>query len=583
MRKHKNPRVMLALTFLIGSLSLLFSCGGGSSATTPAGQGGTTGSNGMISGTAIKGPISGGTVTAYAITNGTMGMQLASGTTDSQGNFNMSIGDYAGSLMLQMSGGTYVDEATGSTVTMAPGDVMTCVMTSLSTGTTVTGIQVTPLTSMAQAMAQNMAGGMTGTNITAANTAIGNYFMVNDILHTQPMNPLASGASSTATRDMQNYGMAIAAMSQSAKDMGMTSSSSMVTAMMNDASDGVMNGLTGTTPIMMGGMMGGSSMMTTTAGTSGLATEMATFITSTLNMSGVTVTDMQTLMDKLASSATGTVQGGGGTPMNGMTSGTVFNGTMNNATVMAYSVNNGMMGAQLSSGTTDSMGGFSLSLGAYSGPVMLRVSGGTYVNLATGTTLTMPMSDAMTAVIPSLASGATVTGIQVTPLTSMAQAMAQYMTGGMTGSNIAAANTAVGNYFMVSDILQTMPMNAAISGSGATATSDMINYGIVIAAMSQYAQTLGITDPAALITAMMNDASDGVMNGNMGNTSIAMGGMGGGMMGGGGTMMQSTAGTSGLATAMTTFMGSTTNNSGLTVTDMQSLINALDASNGAIQ
>jgi hypothetical protein len=582
MQKHRILRTILSLMFLIGSLSLLFGCGS-SSLTTPVEQGGTTGSNGMISGTAIKGPISGGTVTAYAITNGTMGMQLASGTTDSQGNFNMSIGDYAGSLMLQMSGGTYVDEATGSTVTMAPGDVMTCVMTSLSTGTTVTGIQVTPLTSMAQAMAQNMAGGMTGTNITAANTAIGNYFMVNDILHTQPMNPLVSGASSTATQDMQNYGMAIAAMSQSAKDMGMTSSSSMVTAMMNDASDGVMNGLTGTTPIMMGGMMGGSSMMTTTAGTSGLATEMATFITSTLNMSGVTMTDMQTLMDKLASSATGTVQGGGGTPMNGMVNGTVFNGTMNNATVMAYSVNNGMMGAQLSSGTTDSMGGFSLSLGAYSGPVMLRVSGGTYVNLATGTTLTMPMSDAMTAVILSLASGDTVTGIQVTPLTSMAQAMAQYMTGGMTGSNIAAANTAVGNYFMVSDILQTMPMNAAISGSGATATSNMINYGIVIAAMSQYAQTLGITDPAALITAMMNDASDGVMNGNMGSTSITMGGMGGGMMGGGGTMMQSTAGTSGLATAMTTFMGSTTNNSGLTVTDIQSLINALAASNGTIQ
>jgi len=41
--------------------------------------------------------------------------------------------------------------------------------------------------------------------------------------------------------------MAIAAMSQSAKDMGMDSSSSMVTAMMNDASDGVMNGLMGGT------------------------------------------------------------------------------------------------------------------------------------------------------------------------------------------------------------------------------------------------------------------------------------------------------------------------------------------------
>ena len=342
---------------------------------------------------------------------------------------------------------------------------------------------------MAQAMANNMAGGMTGANIAAANTSVGNYFMVTDILHTQPMNPLVSGSSGTATQDMKNYGMAIAAMSQSAKDMGMTSSSSMVTAMMNDASDGVMNGLMGSTPIMMGGMMAGSSMMTTTAGTSGLASEMATFITSTMNKSGVTATDMQTLMNHLTSSATGTIQSGGGTMMNGMVSGSVFNGSMSNATVMAYSMTGGAMGAQLASGTTNSMGSFSLSLGAYSGPVMLKMSGGSYTNLATGTTMTMLTGDVMTAVIPTISSGTTITGIQMTPLTSMAQARAQAMTGGMTDANIAAANTAVGNYFMVTDILHTTPMNAAVLGSGGTATTDMKNYGIAIAAMSQYAQT----------------------------------------------------------------------------------------------
>jgi hypothetical protein len=581
MRKHKKLRVMLTLTLLIGSMSLLYGCGGGGggSATNP---GGTTSANGMVSGTAVKGPISGGTVTAYAITNGTMGMQLASGTTDSQGHFNISIDEYTGSIMLQMSGGTYVDEATGVTVSMAPGDVMTAIMTTLSAGSTVTGILVTPLTSMAQAMANNMAGGMTDANIIAANTAIGNYFIVNDILHTQPMNPLVSGSSSTATQDMKNYGMAIAAMSQSAKDMGMATSSSMVTAMMNDASDGVMNGLMGSTPVMMGGMMAGSSMMTTTAGTSGLATEMATFMTSTLNKSGVTAGDMTALMNKLTTSVTGTITSGGGTPMNGMVSGSIYNGTMSNATVMAYAVSGGSMDAQLASGTTNSMGSFSLSLGAYSGPVMLKMSGGSYNNLATDTTMTMSAGDVMTAVIPTISSGATITGIQMTPLTSMAQARAQAMAGGMTDANITAANTAVGNYFMVSDILYTVPMNAAVLGSGSTATTAMINYGIAIAGMSQYAQTVSMTDPAALISSMMNDASDGIMNGKMGSTQITMGGMGGGMMGGGGTMMQSAAGTSGLATAITTFMGSTANKSGLSATDMQTLINKLTTSNGTI-
>jgi hypothetical protein len=580
MRKHKKLKIMLTLTLLIGSMSLLYGCGGGGSSATISG--GTTGANGMVSGTAVKGPISGGTVIAYAITNGTMGMQLTSGTTDSQGHFTISIGDYAGPIMLQMSGGTYVEEATGATVSMAPGDVMTAIMTTLLTGSTVTGIQVTPLTSMAQAMANNMAGGMTDANIAAANTAIGNYFMVNDILHTPPMNPLVSGSSGTATQDMKNYGMAIAAMSQSAKDMGMTSSSNMVTAMMNDASDGVMNGLTGSTPVMMGGMKAGSSMMTPFAGTSGLATEMATFITSTLNKSGVTAGDMTALMNKLTTSATGTIPSGGGTPMNGMVGGSVFNGTMSNTTVMAYAVSGGSMGAQLASGTTNSMGSFSLSLGAYSGPVMLKVMGGTYANLATGTTLAMQAGDFMTAIIPTVASGSTVTGIQMTPLTSMAQARAQAMAGGMTDVNIDAANTAMGNYFMVSDILHTEPMNAAVSGSGNTATTNMKNYGIAIAAMSQYAQSISMTDPAALILSMMNDASDGIMNGMMGSTSITMSGMSIGMMGGGGTMMQSTAGTSGLASSMTSFLGSAMNRSTLSATDMQTLINQLSATNGAI-
>jgi len=287
-------------------------------------------------------------------------------------------------------------------------------------------------------------------------------------------------------------------------------------------------------------------------------------------------------MNQLTTSAIGTIQSGGGTPVNGMVSGSVFNGSMSNATVTAYAVTGGTMGAQLASGTTNSMGSFSLSLGAYSGPVMLKMLGGSYENLATGTTMTMLTGDVMTAVVPSIASGATVTGIEMTPLTSMAQARAQAMTGGMTDVNIAAANMAVGNYFMVSDILHTAPMNAAVSGSGGTATTDMKNYGITIAAMSQYANTISMTDPAALISSMMQDASDGIMNGMMGGTSITMGGMGGGMMGGGGTMMQSTAGTSDLATAMATFMGSAVNKSGLTATDVQLLMNQLSTSNGSI-
>jgi hypothetical protein len=99
MQMYKKLTIMMALILFVGSLSLLSGCGGGgSSATTPAGT------NGMISGTAVKGPVAGATVTAYGITNDVMGTQVATGTTDLMGNFNISIGDYTGPVMLQMSG-----------------------------------------------------------------------------------------------------------------------------------------------------------------------------------------------------------------------------------------------------------------------------------------------------------------------------------------------------------------------------------------------------------------------------------------------------------------------------------------------
>lgn len=298
MNSHMNLRVILALTLLIGSSLLLFSCGGGGGGTMTAG--------GTISGTAVKGPVNGATVTAYAINNGTMGARIGSGMTDAQGNFTISIGSYSGSVMLQMNGGSYTDEATSTSMAMNSGDVMTTVIPSVVSGSMMSGIQITPLTSMAQARSHTMAGGMTETNITAANTAVGSYFAVNDILHTQPMNPLVSGSGIGADTDMRNYGMTIAAMSQEAATLGMPFSSGMITAMMDDASDGTMNGMMGSTAISMsgmGGMMGGG-MMSLTAGTSDLATAMTTFINNTaVNKSGLTTTDMQTLITKLNGSS----------------------------------------------------------------------------------------------------------------------------------------------------------------------------------------------------------------------------------------------------------------------------------------
>lgn len=545
----------------------------------PGAGGGT--SSGMITGTAVKGPVGGATVTAYAVENGMMGAQLGSAPTDTSGSFAVSVGTYAGPVMLRVSGGTYPDEATGSTMTMLGGDAMTASMPPVAASATTSEIRVTPLTSMAQARAVNMSGGMTAANIATANTAVGTYFSVSDILHVMPMDPTAAGSGAVATQDQRNYGMAIAAVSEYAHSIGMTTSSSgMVTAMMEDASDGVMDGMAGSTAISMagmGGMMGGT--MQPTAGTSGLATAMGAFIGSSMNRSGLTATDMQALMNQLAASNGQLPGAGGGTTPFGTMSGTAFMGAMTGGTVAAYAVTDGMMGGQLGMSLLDASGHFNVPLGAYAGPVMLQMSGGTYVDEATGSTMTMLPGDVLTSCVPSVAAGSTSTGVQITPLTSMGQSRAQAMSGGMTAANVAAANTAVGNYFAVNDILMTAPMDPSVAGSGMGADQNRKDYGMTVAAMSQYALSIGMTTSSGLVTAMMKDASDGVMNGMMGSTPISMSGMGG-MMGG---MMQPNAGTSGLASAMTAFVGSAMNRSGVPIADMQPLVNKLTSSTGAIQ
>jgi len=557
-----RTRVLIAMGLTV---LLAAACGGGG-----VGSGGT----GLVSGSVVKGPVGNASIAAYAVNGGQMGAQIGTTTTDVNGNFSVAIGTYGGSVMLQVMGGSYTDEATGTVMPMATGDVMTAIMPSVAAGAKTDGIQVTPVTAMAQAMAQHMTGGMTDANIAAANLAMGDHFSVSDILHVQPMNPLVAGSGTGASQDAKNYGMTLAAMSQYAKTLGLSTSSSMVTAMMNDAMDGVFDGKAGSTSVQMGGM-GGGMMMPANAGTSGMGAAMNAFMTSTQNKSGVITPDLVTKLN----GASGQIPPVAPPPMmNATVSGTVFNGPVSNATVMAFAVNSGAMGAQLASVATDSQGNFTLPLGSYSGPVMLQMCGASYFDEATKTTMTMAASQCMSAVLPTVASGATVSGVWMTPVTGMAQRLATGLSGGMTDANIAAANAAMGNYFSVGDILHTQPINPTAAASADGASQDARNYGMTLAAMSQYAKSLTMPVSSTLITAMMNDAADGVMDGKMGGIQISM--AMGGMMGN--SMMASTVGTSGLATAMSNFMNSAANASGLTAADMAALMQKLINSSGKI-
>lgn len=297
-----HARLLPTLVAMGVALSVV-ACGGGGGAGDASGGSdpGVPLVTTTIAGSVVEGPVSGATVTAYSIGgSGLIAFPCGSTTTDGQGSFAMAVPLAGGPLMLQITGGSYTDEATGAKVTFAPGQIMTTVLSSLASGTA--SVQVTPLTAMAQAMAAGMPGGMTPANIDTANAAVGAYFMAGDIVHTAPMNPLVSGSGAGAATPMANYGMALAAMAQYAKNAGVPSPA-FVGMMMQDAADGVLDGKAGSTPIAMGGgMMGGSGMMQAAAGGSGLATAMADFMNSTANASGLTTTSMTQLMQQLSAS-----------------------------------------------------------------------------------------------------------------------------------------------------------------------------------------------------------------------------------------------------------------------------------------
>ena len=227
---------------LIFSLCLIFNgcgSGGGGGKTVP-----TNNSFGKITGQAIKGPVSGGTVTAYAVNSGAKGAVLGTAFTDADGNYSISIGNYSGPVFLEITGGSYTDEATGTIISLpaTAGLGLQAVIDNVSAGSSVQH-QITPLTTIAAVRAENMSGGLTPSNINAANQEIGTYFGGIDIVHTKPMNPMGSGSSSGAAQEAIDYGLILGGLSQQAQTLGLSNPMTLLGALANDLSDGIADGL----------------------------------------------------------------------------------------------------------------------------------------------------------------------------------------------------------------------------------------------------------------------------------------------------------------------------------------------------
>jgi hypothetical protein len=179
-------------------LLTLAACGGGG--------GGTVDSS--VSGVASKGIIRNGAIKVYALNaDGSKGALLKETVTDNNGAYRAELGSYRGAILVEASG-SYTDEATGSTKTIAPGAPLRAALARLDGAVT---LAVTPLTELAVQRGEDaLTNRIRVADIAANNALIAAAFKV-DIVGTLPVDALA--ATPTATQAQKEYALLLAAIS----------------------------------------------------------------------------------------------------------------------------------------------------------------------------------------------------------------------------------------------------------------------------------------------------------------------------------------------------------------------------------
>jgi O6-methylguanine-DNA--protein-cysteine methyltransferase len=171
-------------------------CGGGSSGSVPVASAIPVSTT--ITGTAVKGPVEGATVTIKKASDGTV---LGTTTTTAGGAYTLAVA-YSGDVIVEVNGGTYLDEATQiKTALSAP---MKAVLN--ANGSNVIGV-VTPITTMAYTNAFSSA----ATPVTAAAfktqaTSLADQFKLSGVDLTTTA-PLVTGTTN-------DYGKALASLSK---------------------------------------------------------------------------------------------------------------------------------------------------------------------------------------------------------------------------------------------------------------------------------------------------------------------------------------------------------------------------------
>ena len=227
--KTAFKRFMLA-TAVAGMLTLCAcSAGGGDGGGGVAGIGDVDGALGVgsrhrnpsaispgfgnrVTGIASKGPLSGSSICAYAIAQGVKAGQFGPcATSNASGGFSIDLETYIGPVLLEATGGSYGDEASGACLVLSV--PLHGILLNATGGTA--SVAVTALTELAYRYALAEAGGLTAPNIQVAFASVQRHFGVLDIAHTQPVDALK--VPTGETYQQKAYALALATVSQVAQ------------------------------------------------------------------------------------------------------------------------------------------------------------------------------------------------------------------------------------------------------------------------------------------------------------------------------------------------------------------------------
>ena len=187
------------------TLALLTACGG--SSDVPEAR-----PSAVVSGYAVDGAIIDGTVNVYAFADGIKGERLGGGVTDGEGFYSINIRAPSQPVLIEVTGGRYVEHASGVEVTLRDGQRLRSV--ALYESGQPLAVMVTPLTHLVSALTEFKIGDGVPVDgaVRQAALDVATVFAV-DVMSILPLDITDARHASSALTDEHLYGFLLAALS----------------------------------------------------------------------------------------------------------------------------------------------------------------------------------------------------------------------------------------------------------------------------------------------------------------------------------------------------------------------------------